>query len=154
DDSRLGEDAAVDLEERHLAEHRALDEGVVLRRLLRVVLLVFDALLEQHEPNLVVIVAEAESAEPEHSTSPSRRACDASVSNTAGGGMPLVRVESFALSLDGYGAGVEQSLENPLGRGGTALHGSGENLFAGIDLPSLGYRCLEHVPTSRVTHVV
>ena len=34
------------------------------------------------------------------------------------------------------------------------LLGSGENLFAGIDLPSLGYECVEHVPTRRATHVV
>jgi dihydrofolate reductase len=34
------------------------------------------------------------------------------------------------------------------------LLGSGENLFAGIDLPSLGYECVEHVPTQRATHVV
>jgi len=34
------------------------------------------------------------------------------------------------------------------------LLGSGENLFADIDLPKLGYECTEHVATSRVTHVV
>ena len=34
------------------------------------------------------------------------------------------------------------------------LLGRGENLFAGIDLPSLGYECVEHVPTQRATHVV
>lgn len=34
------------------------------------------------------------------------------------------------------------------------LLGSGENLLAGIDLPSLGYECVEHVPTRRATHVV
>jgi dihydrofolate reductase len=33
-----------------------------------------------------------------------------------------VRVNAFAVSLDGYGAGPDQSLDNPLGRGGTALH--------------------------------
>jgi dihydrofolate reductase len=32
--------------------------------------------------------------------------------------------------------------------------GSGENLFAGIDMPALGYRCVEHVGTQRATHVV
>lgn len=37
--------------------------------------------------------------------------------------MPKVRVESFTLSLDGFGAGAEQDLNNPLGEGGTALHG-------------------------------
>lgn len=34
-----------------------------------------------------------------------------------------VRVESFSISLDGYGAGPDQSLEHPLGVGGPALHG-------------------------------
>jgi dihydrofolate reductase len=33
-----------------------------------------------------------------------------------------VRVESFTLSLDGYGAGPDQSLDTPLGVGGEALH--------------------------------
>jgi dihydrofolate reductase len=37
--------------------------------------------------------------------------------------MPKLRVHNFALSLDGFGAGPDQSLENPLGRGGRALHG-------------------------------
>jgi dihydrofolate reductase len=36
--------------------------------------------------------------------------------------MPRLRVQSFAISLDGYGAGPDQSLDNPLGLGGTALH--------------------------------
>ena len=34
------------------------------------------------------------------------------------------------------------------------LLGSGESLFADIDMPSLGYRCVEHVPTQNATHVV
>jgi len=34
------------------------------------------------------------------------------------------------------------------------LLGSGENLFSGIDTLSLGYRCVEHVPTQHATHVV
>ena len=33
-----------------------------------------------------------------------------------------VRVSSFAVSLDGFGAGPDQSLQNPLGVGGEALH--------------------------------
>src|SRR5262245_53896115 len=33
-----------------------------------------------------------------------------------------VRVEGFSISLDGYGAGPNQDLTNPLGVGGTALH--------------------------------
>lgn len=37
--------------------------------------------------------------------------------------MSLLRVESFSVSLDGYGAGPRQSLENPLGVGGPGLHG-------------------------------
>lgn len=32
--------------------------------------------------------------------------------------------------------------------------GSGESLFAGLDLHSLGFRCTEHVPTQSATHVV
>lgn len=36
--------------------------------------------------------------------------------------MPRLRVQCFAISLDGYGAGPDQSLENPLGRGGMGLH--------------------------------
>ena len=34
------------------------------------------------------------------------------------------------------------------------LMGSGENLFVGLDLPELGYRCTEHVPTELAIHVV
>ena len=36
--------------------------------------------------------------------------------------MSRVRVHSFSVSLDGYGAGPVQSLEHPLGKGGMALH--------------------------------
>jgi dihydrofolate reductase len=36
--------------------------------------------------------------------------------------MSKVRVAAFSVSLDGYGAGPEQSLDNPLGRGGTRVH--------------------------------
>jgi dihydrofolate reductase len=36
--------------------------------------------------------------------------------------MTRVRVESFTISLDGYAAGPEQSLDKPLGVGGTDLH--------------------------------
>ena len=34
-----------------------------------------------------------------------------------------VRVAAFSISLDGYGAGLRQSLEDPLGVRGTELHG-------------------------------
>ena len=37
--------------------------------------------------------------------------------------MSKLRVESFTISLDGYGAGPNQDLNNPLGIGGTSLHG-------------------------------
>jgi dihydrofolate reductase len=36
--------------------------------------------------------------------------------------MSKLRVHCFAISLDGYGAGPSQSLENPLGVGAMALH--------------------------------
>ncbi len=36
--------------------------------------------------------------------------------------MTRVRVEGFTISLDGYGAGPSQDLNNPLGIGGTDLH--------------------------------
>ena len=36
--------------------------------------------------------------------------------------MTRVRVENFTISLDGYGAGPDQTLDNPLGIGGEALH--------------------------------
>jgi dihydrofolate reductase len=37
--------------------------------------------------------------------------------------MTKLRVCSFTISLDGYGAGVDQSRENPLGVGGEQMHG-------------------------------
>ncbi len=36
--------------------------------------------------------------------------------------MTRLRVHCFAISIDGYGAGPHQDLENPLGLGGMALH--------------------------------
>lgn len=36
--------------------------------------------------------------------------------------MARVRVECFTISLDGYGAGPDQTIDNPLGVGGTELH--------------------------------
>ena len=41
--------------------------------------------------------------------------------------MPKVRVHNFTLSLDGYAAGPDQSLQDPIGVGGHRLH---EWLFA------------------------
>ena len=37
--------------------------------------------------------------------------------------MSKLRVESFTISLDGFGAGPDQDIDNPLGVGGTSLHG-------------------------------
>ena len=36
--------------------------------------------------------------------------------------MSKLRVESFSMSIDGFSAGPDQSLENPMGIGGQALH--------------------------------
>ncbi|HEX6311216.1 MAG TPA: dihydrofolate reductase family protein [Acidimicrobiia bacterium] len=36
--------------------------------------------------------------------------------------MPKLRIHNFAISLDGYAAGPDQSLDDPLGVGGTRLH--------------------------------
>jgi len=36
--------------------------------------------------------------------------------------MSRLRVESFSISLDGYGAGLQQDLENPLGKNGKIVH--------------------------------
>lgn len=37
---------------------------------------------------------------------------------------------------------------------GPALMGKGENLFAGLNLPALGYRCTRHVASEAAMHVV
>ncbi len=34
------------------------------------------------------------------------------------------------------------------------LLGSGENLFAGLDLPKLGYQCTHHVASPAITHLI
>lgn len=36
--------------------------------------------------------------------------------------MPKLRVQSFTISIDGYGAGPDQDLDHPLGVGGEGLH--------------------------------
>jgi hypothetical protein len=36
--------------------------------------------------------------------------------------MSKVRVSCFSVSVDGFGAGLNQSLENPIGEGGMKLH--------------------------------
>jgi len=65
--------------------------------------------------------------------------------------MPKLRVHNLAMSLDGYVAGPNQRLENPLGEGGTRLHewvfatpygqrmiGAGEGGTSGVDDDFLG----------------
>jgi dihydrofolate reductase len=37
--------------------------------------------------------------------------------------MTRFRVSAFGISMDGFGAGVEQSLDNPMGRSGMQVHG-------------------------------
>jgi hypothetical protein len=32
--------------------------------------------------------------------------------------------------------------------------GRGENLFAGLDLPALGYQCAERIAGERATHLI
>ena len=34
------------------------------------------------------------------------------------------------------------------------LLGSGESLFAGIDMPKLGYEVVEHIASEKATHVL
>ena len=36
--------------------------------------------------------------------------------------MSKLRVHAFSISIDGFGAGVRQDLQNPMGQGGMALH--------------------------------
>ena len=43
-------------------------------------------------------------------------------SSQPGNTMSKLRVESFTISLDGFGAGPNQDIDNPLGVGGTSLH--------------------------------
>jgi dihydrofolate reductase len=59
-----------------------------------------------------------------------------------GGGVATVRQYPQARLLDEVSLAVSP-----------VLLGSGENLFAGIDLPKLGYVCVESVPTPDATHV-
>lgn len=48
---------------------------------------------------------------------------DSASFTTPGDRMSKLRVESFTISLDGFGAGPDQDLNNPLGVGGSDLHG-------------------------------
>ena len=57
--------------------------------------------------------------------------------------MSKLRVHSFSVSLDAYGAGPDQSREEPLGRGGEALH---EWLF-----PTQTFQQLQRAPKPGTT---
>lgn len=59
--------------------------------------------------------------------------------------MPKVRVHNLAMSLDGYAAGPDQSLDHPLGVGG-------ERLFDHLDGGPHGYECTELVSSPSVAH--
>jgi dihydrofolate reductase len=87
---------------------------------------------------------------------------------------------SFHFVTDGIGAALERAKDSAKGKdvrigGGVAtiqqylrarlideLHlafrpifmGSGENLFTGIDMAALGYRCTEHVSSEHAMHVI
>ncbi|AIE83661.1 dihydrofolate reductase family protein [Fimbriimonas ginsengisoli] len=60
-----------------------------------------------------------------------------------GGGVSTVRQYLLAGAIDELHLAVSP-----------VLLGQGESLFAGIDLPGLGYRVTEVVPTERATHLV
>ncbi|MER9870338.1 dihydrofolate reductase family protein [Mesorhizobium sp. M0136] len=63
------------------------------------------------------------------------------------------------IRLGGGGATIRQYLQEKLIDElhlaiSPVLLGAGENLFAGIDMPKLGYRCSEQVATPKATHVI
>ncbi len=60
-----------------------------------------------------------------------------------GGGVATVRAYLRAGLVDEL-----QLAQSPV------LLGSGESLFTSLDLPSLGYRCVDRVPSSKTTHLV
>ena len=65
--------------------------------------------------------------------------------------MSKLRINCFALSLEGYGAGPRQDLDNPLGVGGEKLH---EWFLNGIDLVALGYRVADSIVSEAATHIL
>ena len=74
-----------------------------------------------------------------------RRATDAA-------GNRDVRVGGGVATIRQYlGAGLIDEMHLAIA---PVLLGSGEALLAGLDLPKLGYRCSEHVPMPKATHVV
>ena len=69
--------------------------------------------------------------------------------------MTKVRVAGFSISLDGFGAGPDQSLENPLGRRGLELHqwffgtrtfrANESRIHRSLDKDAPFHRAIEHV---------
>jgi hypothetical protein len=55
--------------------------------------------------------------------------------------MSRLRVNAAGISIDGYGAGLDQDLDNPMGVGGMAMH-------------KWVFGTTEHVSTDDATHVV
>ncbi|HLH91112.1 MAG TPA: dihydrofolate reductase family protein [Xanthobacteraceae bacterium] len=74
-----------------------------------------------------------------------RRATDAAQGRDIrlGGGVSTIRQYLSASLIDEMHLAIAPT-----------LLGSGEAMLAGLDLPKLGYRCTEHVPTPSATHVV
>ena len=53
--------------------------------------------------------------------------------------MSEVRVAGFSVSIDGLGAGPEQSLQDPLGKRGGELHGAGcHRVASSTSMPCCG----------------
>jgi hypothetical protein len=77
--------------------------------------------------------------------------------------MSIVCVRSFAVSLDGFAAGLDQSLEQPLGARGPELMEPSARASSPpqSDSPSpstisrmASYEVAEHVPGERAVHVL
>jgi len=70
--------------------------------------------------------------------------------------MSDVKVAAFSVSLDGFGAGPRQDLENPLGLRGFELHAwfQKPTSFSGIHLPKLGFKPVQTTAGEGATHVI
>jgi hypothetical protein len=67
--------------------------------------------------------------------------------------MPQLRVQSFGLSIHGYGAGPHQDLQNPLGVGGPELMEWVFHTRLWREMHALGYECAKSVAGERATHI-